>query len=125
MPGDKIFVDTCIVIEYLKGNLPLDKPNAYLNHIVLMELFVGAKNKQDLREIKAKLQGFKLLKVDHEIMVLATQIIERYALSHGTKIQDAIIAATCLINTLPLLTYNVRDFRYIPDLTIIEWQQDK
>ena len=45
MPGDKIFVDTCIVIEYLKGNLPLDKPNAYLNHIVLMELFVGAKNK--------------------------------------------------------------------------------
>ncbi len=120
MPGDKIFVDTCVVIECLKGNLTLDKTNAYLNHIVLMELFVGAKNKQDLREIKAKLQGFKLLKVDHEIMVLATQIIERHALSHGTKIQDAIIAATCLINNLPLSTYNIRDFRYISDLRIVK-----
>ena len=116
----KVFVDTCIVIEYLKENLDLNKSNCYINHIVLMELYIGAKNKQDLKEIKAKLQGFKLLETNQEIMNLSTQIIEHFALSHNAKIQDAIIASTCLVNNLPIATYNLRDFKYIPNLEIVE-----
>jgi len=114
----KVFVDTCIVIEYLKENLTLDKSQCYLNHIVLMELYIGAKNKKDLKEIKAKLQGFKLLETNQEIMNLSTQIIEHFSLSHNAKIQDSIIASTCLINNLPLATYNVKDFKYIPNLEL-------
>jgi len=114
----KVFVDTCIVIEYLKENLDLNKSNCYINHIVLMELYIGAKNKQDLKEIKAKLKGFKLLETNQEIMNLSTQIIEHFALSHNAKIQDAIIASTCLVNNLPLATYNIRDFKYIPNLEL-------
>jgi predicted nucleic acid-binding protein len=115
----KVFVDTCIVIEYLKDKLSLNKENCYINHIVLMELYIGAKNKQDLKEIKAKLQGFKLLETNHEIINLSTQIIEYFALSHNAKIQDAIIASTCLINSLPIATYNIKDFKYIPNLEIL------
>ena len=115
----KIFVDTCVVIEYLKDNLSLEKSNCYINHIVLMELYIGAKNKKDLREIKAKLQGFKLLETNQEVINLSTQIIEHFSLSHGAKIQDSIIASTCLINNLPLATYNLRDFRYIPNLELV------
>jgi len=118
MHGNRIFVDTCIVIEYLKDNIELDKSNCYTNNIVLMELYIGAKNKQDLREIKAKLQGFKILEIDQNIMDLSTQIIEHFGLSHGAKIQDSIIASTCLINNLPICTYNIKDFRYIPNLEI-------
>ena len=114
-----IFVDTCIVIEYLKDNLSLNKTNCYINHIVLMELYIGAKNKKDLKEIKAKLQGFKLLETNQEIINLSTQIIEHFSLSHAAKIQDSIIASTCLINNLPLATYNLRDFRYIPNLELV------
>jgi len=115
----KVFVDTCIVIEYLKENLTLDKSQCYLNHIVLMELYIGAKNKKDLKEIKAKLQGFKLLETNQEIMNLSTQIIEHFSLSYNAKIQDSIIASTCLINNLPLATYNVKDFKYIPNLELL------
>ena len=115
----KIFVDTCIVIEYLKDNIELDKSNCFINNIVLMELYIGAINKRDLREIKTKLQGFKLLEIDQNIMNLSTQIIENFSLSNGAKIQDAIIASTCLINNLPIWTYNIRDFRYIPNLEIV------
>ncbi len=115
----KIFVDTCVVIEYLKDNLSLNRTNCYINHIVLMELYIGAKNKKDLKEIKAKLQGFKLLETNPEVMNLSTQIIEHFSLSHNAKIQDSIIASTCLINNLPLATYNLRDFRYIPNLEIV------
>ncbi len=120
MLGDrKVFVDTCVVIEYLKDNLSLQKSNCYINHIVLMELYIGAKNKQDLKEIKAKLQGFKLLETNQKVMNLSTQIIENFSLSHNAKIQDSIIASTCLINALPLATYNIKDFRYIPNLEIV------
>jgi predicted nucleic acid-binding protein len=122
MLGNKnIFVDTCIVIEYLKDNLALYKQNCYINQIVLMELYIGAKNKRDLREIKAKLQGFKLLSINEDIINLSTQIIENFALSHNAKIQDSIIASTCLINNLPLATYNIKDFKYIPNLEILEF----
>ena len=78
MRGNRIFVDTCLVIEYLKDNIELDKSNCYINNIVLMELYIGAKNKQDLGEIKAKLQGFKILEIDQNIMDLSTQIIEYF-----------------------------------------------
>jgi len=58
----KLFVDTCIVIEYLKDNIELDKNNCFINNVVLMELYIGAINKRDLREIKTKLQGFNFWK---------------------------------------------------------------
>ena len=32
MLGSKIFVDTCIVIEYLKDNIELDKSNCFINN---------------------------------------------------------------------------------------------
>jgi len=115
----KVFVDTCIVIEYLKDNLTLNKSNCYINHIVLMELYIGAKNKQDLKEIKAKLQGFQLLETSPEVMHLSTQIIEHFSLSHHAKIQDSIIASTCLIDNLPIATYNMKDFKYIPNLIMV------
>ena len=45
-------------------------------------------------------------------------MLEHFSLSHNAKIQDAIIASTCLINVLPLATYNLKDFKYIPNLEI-------
>ena len=119
MRGNRIFVDTCIVIEYLKNKIKLNKNDCYINSIVLMELYIGARNKKDLKEIKARLQGFRILPIEQNIMELSTQIIENFSLSHGAKIQDAIIASTCLIYNLPLATYNIKDFRYIPNLKIV------
>ncbi|VAW32571.1 hypothetical protein MNBD_CHLOROFLEXI01-1034 [hydrothermal vent metagenome] len=33
---------------------------------------------------------------------------------------DALIAATCLIHTLSLLTHNKKDFEWIPNLSVID-----
>jgi hypothetical protein len=116
----KVFVDTCIVIEYLKGNITLNKKVCYINNIVLMELYIGAKNKRELISLKKQLFGLNLLETNQRVINLSTQIIENYALSHGAKIQDAIIASTCLINDIPIYTFNVKDFRYIEGLEILE-----
>ncbi len=50
-----IFIDTNIVIEYLKYKAFLPKYNIqdlFINDIVIMELYQGARNKNDLAFIK-------------------------------------------------------------------------
>ena len=42
----------------------------------------------------------------------------RHALSHGLQIPDAIIAATSIVYQIPLYTYNLKDFNFIPELAL-------
>jgi predicted nucleic acid-binding protein len=46
--------------------------------------------------------------------------VDQFKLSHGLQIPDAIIGATAVIYKLPLFTYNVRDFNFIPDIILHE-----
>ncbi len=112
------FIDTNIIIEYLKGNQKIiDKLNSFdevfINEIIIMELYQGAKNRRELNYIKKSISKFKILKTSNEIIKLAKDILEEYTLSHNTKIMDAIIASTVLIYDLKLYTLNVKDFRYL------------
>ena len=45
-------------------------------------------------------------------------IIVKYSKSHNLHIDDALIAATAIKMNIELITYNISDFRYIPDLNI-------
>lgn len=115
-------IDTNIVIEYLKNNTYLDNyilENLYLNDIVVMELYQGARSKNDLAFIKDKISIFKILKVEHNIMSLSTKIVEKYNLSHNMKIMDAIIASTAMIYDIELMTRNIKDFKYLKQLKLI------
>jgi predicted nucleic acid-binding protein len=47
------------------------------------------------------------------------ELIARYAKSHGLQIPDAIIAATALELSAPLLTFNTRDFKFIDGLSLV------
>jgi len=121
---DIVFVDSCVVIDYSK-NVPsvIDRLNQIqvpcLNFIVEMELLQGARNKRDLIAIQQKLQQFNLLKLAPEVELLATKLISAFNLSHGLTIGDAVIAATCLTYDIPLWTYNLKDFRYIPGIKMV------
>ncbi len=112
------FIDTNIIIEYLKENQKIiDKLNSFdevfINEIIIMELYQGAKNRRELNYIKKSISRFRVLKTSNEIIKLAKDILEEYTLSHNTKIMDAIIASTVLIYNLKLYTLNVKDFRYL------------
>lgn len=85
-----IFLDTCILIDYLKSNEKnkcfIDsqrKDNFGLNSIVLMELYKGALNKKELLKIKKELIYFRLLEINQELMNFATNLIESFSLSHN------------------------------------------
>ncbi len=118
-----IFLDTCMLIDYSKDKIKLNFKNNYcINSIVKLEFKVGALNKRELKKINRILSKINLLDIDQSILKLADILIEKYNLSHGMSIYDSIIASTCLVYDLPLMTYNLKDFRYIDNLKFKEYE---
>ncbi|MDD2717422.1 MAG: type II toxin-antitoxin system VapC family toxin [Candidatus Wallbacteria bacterium] len=120
-----ILCDTNVMIEYLKSDPrtvarvnKIGFPNIALSSITMMELSVGALNKNELRKIQKSLRPLPLLHIDNEISETALQLIEKYSKSHNLQIPDALIAATAIANNFKLLTYNLKDFQYIEGLQL-------
>ena len=118
-----IFLDTNILIEYLKGNKSLIEPyqaeELFISDIVVMELYQGAKNKSDLNFIAKEIAVFKILKTNDEIMKLATVLVREYNLSHNLKMMDAIIASTVLVYDIQLMSLNRKDFVYLDGIVLV------
>lgn len=120
-----ILCDTDIFIEALKNNRRaidmlqhIGFENIALSAITVMELYFGAVNKRELTKIKNRLQKLRIFHVSQEICESALDLIERYAKSHSLHIPDALIAATAICQGIQLLTYNVKDFKFITDINL-------
>lgn len=83
-----------------------------------MELYYGALNKDELREIKEYLEAFEFIYIDKEISQFAIHLIGKYAKSHNLNLPDAFIAATSIKNNFKLFTLNLKDFKYIEGLEL-------
>ena len=121
-----ILCDSDIVIEYLKGNInfkekfEINKGKIVLSAITLMELYYGALNKKELNKIKKALSNFEIIFLNEKITFISLQVIEIYSKSHGLKIPDALIAATAIYSNLSLWTNNLKDFKFIKGLTLLD-----
>ena len=120
-----ILCDTDIFIEAFKNNtLATDSlrrigfQNIALSAITLMELYFGALNKRELAKINSRLQKLEIINLDQKITETAINMIERYAKSHGLHIPDALIAATAICRGIQLLTYNVKDFKFVEGIRL-------
>ena len=124
--ADSFFCDTSLIIDLINGRNDLLKRLAeqesvlFVNSIVEMELLQGAHDKRELRKIEQELNLFRRLELQQAVFDLATDWIRRYTLSHGLLLPDAIIAASAHFYRLPLLTYNRKDFRYLPEIGLPE-----
>ena len=56
--------------------------------------------------------------VDSSISKIAIELIENFNLSHGLQIPDAIIGASAIVYNIPLYTYNIKDFNFMPNINI-------
>jgi predicted nucleic acid-binding protein len=83
-----------------------------------MELLQGAGNRRQHELTKAFLRdfGFSMLPLSENIGHRAAVYIEEYALSHGLRAGDAIVAATAAEHGLTLCTSNAKHFSPIRDL---------
>jgi tRNA(fMet)-specific endonuclease VapC len=113
-------IDTNIFIAILKGDAKLklfvESLACALDTTVYTELIQGSKNKSEVQKIEKYLTRFELIHFDKNISQRTLELIRTYSKSHNLMFGDAVIAATCLENDLILLTYNVKDFRFIKNL---------
>ena len=89
--------------------------------ITVMELTVGCRNKSELQALNRFLSQFQVLTLTSNIGNRAIELLQSYSLSHGLLIADALIAATAIENSIPLLSKNQRDFRFIQELNLLPY----
>jgi len=127
MPNNLLLCDTCVIIDFINGQsllLPtlLDHQLIlFTNSIIEMELFQGAHDQRELRKIEQKLNTFRRLEINQDVLTLATQWVRRYSLSHHLRLADAVIAATAVLYDIQLLTYNTSDFRYLSNVQLFDY----
>ncbi len=124
---DYLLCDTCVIIDFMNGRSQVlselinNETTLFINSIIEMELLQGARDKKELRIIENKLHSFRLLNMQQDIFDLATQNIRSYRLSHNLALPDAIIGATATFYQIPLFTYNRKDFKFLPDVQLTEY----
>ncbi len=91
-----------------------------ISAITRMELIQGCMNRNELITLSKFLQNFTLIHISETISQKAIELMERYNLSHGLLIPDAIIAATAIITELELYSRNVKHFQMIKGLEVFK-----
>jgi predicted nucleic acid-binding protein len=123
---EKIVLDTNILIEILKGNKTIIEKLESLNSefqissITVMELYYGALNKTELFQLKKFISLFHVVEVNENISSISTELIFQYAKSHNLAIPDSLIASTAISVDSKLLTLNLKDFKYIDGLSLVD-----
>ena len=120
-----VLCDTNILIHAFKGRLDtiqalnnIGYSNIALSAVTVMELYQGMRNKNELAQMKKKIKYFDIVQFDDLISEKSIDFIAQFRLSHGLQIPDAIIGATAVIHQIPLFTYNLKDFRFMPDIIL-------
>ena len=129
MPGSRVLIDSDVLIWLTRGNASAvavvqNTPDWVISAVSYMELAQGCRNKT---ELKAMQKAFKssennalpdILPITQTISNLACTLVEKYALSHSVHMADALIAATAMTYSLPLITANNKHFSAIDGLKI-------
>lgn len=89
-----------------------------LSAITVMELLQGMGNKNELAQMKKRIKFYDVIHIDTVISSKAIELIETFRLSHHLQIPDAIIAATSIVYEIPLYTFNIKDFSFIPEVEL-------
>lgn len=121
----KILIDTDILIDISRGIITAIErlKKEELSHqlsisiVTKMELIIGCRNKRELDNLNKFFQRFYLIHINNNISNQASELIEKYYLSHGLLIADALIAATAISFNIPLLSKNQKDSRFISERT--------
>jgi len=121
-----VLCDTNVLIHAFNGRqdtidrlVAIGLAEVTLSAITVMELYQGAANKVELAQLKRKIKYYDVAEIDNATSRLAATLIEKFKLSHGLQIPDAIIGATAVVHQIPLFTYNTKDFHFIPGISLI------
>jgi predicted nucleic acid-binding protein len=89
--------------------------------ITQMELIVGCRDKKELQSLKKFFKQFQILELNKQVSDKTVELLEKYRLSHGLLIPDALIAATAIENNENFITKNQKDFKFIKELNLLPY----
>lgn len=114
--------DTNVFSQIFRNNFDVQKFVESFNSVICSTVYIeclqGSKSNQEKSRIKKYLETFAIFCQTEETSLRAMKLIEQYSNTHGLLLGDAQIAAVCLEYDLTLITYNVKDFRFIIGLQL-------
>ncbi len=121
--GKEYLIDTNAVIDYLDNKLPdkagelMDGIDSRISVITRMELlsWPGASQEQTLI-LNEFINASEVFALEEPVIVKAVDIRKTVK----SKLPDAIIAATAIVNNLSLITRNTKDFDKIQELEVVD-----
>lgn len=122
-------IDTGIFIEHLRSKDKIittlyylsDQPYLYISAVSLYELYMGATTKEKEHDIKMLTEDLPVLPFTDAVSIKAAQIYHQLRLSNQMiEFRDIFIAATCIVNELPVATLNKKHFKRIEGLKIVK-----
>ena len=120
-----VLVDSDVLIWTLRGHAPAvarmeGLADWHISAVSYMELAQGCRNKAELKAMQKafKSEGNDVLPITQGISDMACNLVEKYALSHSLHMADALIAATAISHSLPLLTANAKHFSAVAGLRV-------
>jgi predicted nucleic acid-binding protein len=120
-----MLIDTDVIIWHMRGNLRATKAldrlhDPAISAITYMELVQGMGNKRELKILREILggRGFEILPVNENISHKAMFLVEQHFHGHALRLADALIGATAVVHSQPLLTANIKHYGVIKDITL-------
>ncbi len=127
MAGQKVILDTCIVIELQRGNKDiinrvseLEQHNIFVTPIVIAEFYRGARNKAELAKCRKLIGKFTVLSLNEPVTEVFNKIFDKFSISHRPSVPDMLIASAAIHYDISLYTDNKADFNFIPGLQLFK-----
>ena len=112
-------------IDFLSGKLPaasaawfqqaIEERRVYLSVVSRIELLSWTGSPADMQLLTDFIAATTVLALDEPVIQTIIQLRQQ----HKAKLPDAIIAATAVVHTLPILTRNTGDFKAFVGLIIL------
>lgn len=127
MESSGMVVDTSIFIEFLRAKdktktalfLIPDDEQIYISSVTLYELLMGASTPDKITDIKMLTDEVPVLPFNEEVAQKSAEIYHQLRqLNQMIEFRDIFIAATCLVNNLPIKTLNKKHFDRIQELSV-------
>ncbi|KAA8486841.1 tRNA(fMet)-specific endonuclease VapC [Arcticibacter tournemirensis] len=120
--------DTGIFIEHLRAKDKLsttlykisENTSIFISAVTVYELYMGATTKEKEQDVSVITENFIVLPFTDAVAQKAAEIYHKLRLSNQMiEFRDIFIAATCIVNELPLVTLNKKHFKRIEGLKIL------
>jgi len=76
-------------------------------------------NKRQAADALKFVETFEFVAFSPQVSYVADDLIRKFSRSKGLRAGDALIAATALVEDLPLYSFNIRHFEFIDGLVLV------